>query len=116
MSFVFNQVPWIPHEEELALFLGVQPRPWRTLLTDFELGKALLFNPPSTAAFRLTGPHQWAGARDVVINAQKTYKKALSEFNGDSYLSLVYKKIIRLIVYFLVIAVAILLAGTYIGL
>ena len=106
-------MPWIPYQEELATFLGVQPRPWRTLFTDFELGKALLFNPPTTAAFRLTGPHKWAGARDFVINSNKRLKKALSPIQGDSSLSLALSKTLRLLGYCVIIAFTIFMASIF---
>lgn len=46
----------------------------KLLLTDFELGKKLLFEPSTSYQYRLCGPGAWLGARDAIMGQiQRTY-------------------------------------------
>ncbi|XP_071381100.1 flavin-containing monooxygenase 5-like [Centroberyx affinis] len=61
------QVDYIPYRDSLAKRLGVQPNILRLLLTDPRLGLQVFLGPCTPYQYRLTGPGQWAGARQAIL-------------------------------------------------
>ncbi|XP_071751661.2 flavin-containing monooxygenase 5-like [Centroberyx gerrardi] len=61
------QVDYIPYLDSLAKRVGVQPNILRLLLTDPRLGLQVFLGPCTPYQYRLTGPGQWAGARQAIL-------------------------------------------------
>lgn len=62
------QVDYIPYLDFMAEQVGVKPRLWSLLLTDFPLWLRVVFGPCSPFQFRLSGPGRWSGAREAVFS------------------------------------------------
>jgi len=61
------QVDYLPYMDELASMFGAKPNLWRYLITDYRLGRELLFGPNVAYVYRLNGPHPWPGAREAIL-------------------------------------------------
>ncbi|XP_068566522.1 flavin-containing monooxygenase 5-like [Cebidichthys violaceus] len=60
-------VDYIPYMDSMAEQVGVKPNiPW-LLLTDPRLALQVLLGPCTSYQYRLTGPGQWAGARQAIL-------------------------------------------------
>ena len=53
--------------DSLAEQIGVRPNILWLLLKDVRLGLQVLLGPCTPYQFRLTGPGQWAGARETIL-------------------------------------------------
>ncbi|KAL4222184.1 Dimethylaniline monooxygenase [N-oxide-forming] 4 [Mactra antiquata] len=62
-----TQVDYLPYMDELAAIIGVKPNLVKLVFQDPTLAKQCIFGPGTSYQFRLTGPHQWAGARDAIF-------------------------------------------------
>ncbi|XP_051233285.1 flavin-containing monooxygenase 5-like [Dicentrarchus labrax] len=61
------QVDYIPYLDSLAELVGVRPNiPW-LLLKDPRLALQIFLGPCTPYQYRLTGPGQWAGARQAIL-------------------------------------------------
>ena len=61
------QVDYIPYLDSLAEQVGVRPNLLRLLLKDPRLALQVLLGPCTPYQYRLTGPGQWAGARQAIL-------------------------------------------------
>ncbi|XP_032426990.1 dimethylaniline monooxygenase [N-oxide-forming] 5 [Xiphophorus hellerii] len=61
------QVDFIHYLDFMAKEIGVKPHLWRLLLTDPVLWAKIFFGPCTPYQYRLTGPGQWAGARQAIL-------------------------------------------------
>uniref|UniRef100_A0A3B5Q5S6 Flavin-containing monooxygenase n=1 Tax=Xiphophorus maculatus TaxID=8083 RepID=A0A3B5Q5S6_XIPMA len=61
------QVDFIQYLDFMAEEIGVKPHLWRLLLTDPVLWAKIFFGPCTPYQYRLTGPGQWAGARQAIL-------------------------------------------------
>ncbi|XP_075944657.1 flavin-containing monooxygenase 5-like isoform X2 [Anarhichas minor] len=62
-----HQVNYIPYLDSLAEQVGVKPNILWLLLTDPRLALQVLLGPCTSYQYRLTGPGQWAGARQAIL-------------------------------------------------
>ncbi|KAK7133346.1 hypothetical protein R3I94_015274 [Phoxinus phoxinus] len=65
------QVDYIPYMDELAKQVGVHPSILKLLLTDPRLALNIIFGPCTPYQFRLHGPGQWEGARQVILTRDR---------------------------------------------
>ncbi|KAM3619225.1 uncharacterized protein V6R79_004780 [Siganus canaliculatus] len=61
------QVDYIPYLDSLAGQVGVRPNILWLLIKDPRLALKVLLDPCTPYQFRLTGPGQWAGARQAIL-------------------------------------------------
>ncbi|KAE8294576.1 Dimethylaniline monooxygenase [N-oxide-forming] 5 [Larimichthys crocea] len=61
------QVDYIPYLDYLAEQVGVRPNLLWLLLTDPRLALNIILGPCTSYQYRLTGPGQWAGARQAIL-------------------------------------------------
>nr|XP_057930295.1 flavin-containing monooxygenase 5-like isoform X2 [Doryrhamphus excisus] len=61
------QVDYIPYLDSVADKIGVRPSIARLLLKDPRLALQVLLGPCTSYQYRLTGPGQWAGARQAIF-------------------------------------------------
>ncbi|CAK6974866.1 flavin-containing monooxygenase 5-like isoform X3 [Scomber scombrus] len=61
------QVDYIPYLDSLAEQVGVRPNVLWLLLRDPRLALEVLLGPCTPYQYRLTGPGQWAGARQAIL-------------------------------------------------
>ncbi|KAG8003411.1 Dimethylaniline monooxygenase [N-oxide-forming] 5 [Nibea albiflora] len=61
------QVEYIPYLDYLAEQVGVRPNLSWLLLTDPRLALNIILGPCTPYQYRLTGPGQWAGARQAIL-------------------------------------------------
>ncbi|KAM7388523.1 hypothetical protein PAMP_024691 [Pampus punctatissimus] len=61
------QVDYIPYLDSLAEQVGVRPNVLWLLLRDPRLALQVLLGPCTPYQYRLTGPGQWAGARQAIL-------------------------------------------------
>ncbi|KAI9547803.1 hypothetical protein NQZ68_015069 [Dissostichus eleginoides] len=61
------QVEYIPYLDFMAKEVGVRPNLLTLLLTDPVLWVRIFFGPCTPYQYRLTGPGQWAGAREAIL-------------------------------------------------
>lgn len=61
------QVEYIPYLDFMAKEVGVRPNLLTLLLTDPVLWVRIFFGPCTPYQYRLTGPGQWAGARQAIL-------------------------------------------------
>ncbi|KAK5869972.1 hypothetical protein PBY51_024644 [Eleginops maclovinus] len=61
------QVEYIPYLDFMAEQVGVRPNLLTLLLTDPVLWGRIFFGPCTPYQYRLTGPGQWAGARQAIL-------------------------------------------------
>ncbi|KAM4629265.1 LOW QUALITY PROTEIN: uncharacterized protein ACJ7VT_001609 [Polymixia lowei] len=61
------QVDYLPHLDSLAERVGVRPNILWLLLKDPRLGLQVFLGPCTPYQYRLTGPGQWAGARQAIL-------------------------------------------------
>lgn len=61
------QVDYIPYLDSLAEQVGVRPNILCLLLKDPRLALHVLLGPCTSYQYRLTGPGQWAGARQAIV-------------------------------------------------
>lgn len=69
--------------DELAQEIGVQPQLSRMLVTDPGLALRCFFGPCVPAQYRLQGPGNWSGAKDVIKNAFQNTIHSLNQRNND---------------------------------
>uniref|UniRef100_UPI001448915F dimethylaniline monooxygenase [N-oxide-forming] 2-like n=1 Tax=Epinephelus lanceolatus TaxID=310571 RepID=UPI001448915F len=62
------QVDYIPYLDFMAEKIGVRPNFLRLLLTDPVLWTKVFCGPCTPYQYRLTGPGQWAGARQAILS------------------------------------------------
>ena len=55
--------------DQIASFIGCKPNFWKLLVKDPEMALRCYFGPCVPAQFRLQGPNQWKGAREIIRNA-----------------------------------------------
>ncbi|RWS24687.1 hypothetical protein B4U80_09456 [Leptotrombidium deliense] len=68
------QVDFIPFMDLIATYVGCKPNLFRYAITDHKLWFQLLFGPCMPYQYRLTGPNQWDGARDAILNYKERYQ------------------------------------------
>lgn len=61
------QVDYIPYLDSLAGLVGVRPNIMLLLMKDPELALELFTGPCTPYQYRLSGPGQWAGARQAIL-------------------------------------------------
>lgn len=61
------QIDYIPYLDFMAEEIGVRPNLLRLLLRDPVLWTKVFFGPVTPYQYRLTGPGQWAGARQAIL-------------------------------------------------
>ncbi|CAJ1060082.1 flavin-containing monooxygenase 5-like [Xyrichtys novacula] len=61
------QVDYIPYLDSLADLVGVRPNIPRLFLKDPRLAMEILLGPCTSYQYRLSGPGQWAGARQAIL-------------------------------------------------
>ncbi|XP_054458153.1 flavin-containing monooxygenase 5-like [Anoplopoma fimbria] len=61
------EVDFIPYLDSLAERVGVRPNTLWLLLTDPRLALQVVLGPCTSYQYRLTGPSQWAGAREAIL-------------------------------------------------
>ncbi|RWS19718.1 dimethylaniline monooxygenase [N-oxide-forming] 5-like protein, partial [Leptotrombidium deliense] len=67
------QVAYIPYMDLLASYVGCKPNLFRIAVTDVKLWSHLIFGPSMSYQYRLTGPNQWIGARDALLNYKQRF-------------------------------------------
>ncbi|TMS35821.1 hypothetical protein L596_003135 [Steinernema carpocapsae] len=65
------EVNYVGYMDELAGLIGVAPNMWNLFQTDIKLAFCVLFGPCTAYQYRLSGPHQWEGAKDAILNTKK---------------------------------------------
>ncbi|KAH7700278.1 CBN-FMO-2 protein [Aphelenchoides avenae] len=78
-------VDYATYLDDLASFIGCRPSIARYTIAEPPLGWALLFGPNVSYAYRLCGPHQWAGAREAVIGAPERIRRPLQTRIAHAY-------------------------------
>uniref|UniRef100_A0A914P027 Flavin-containing monooxygenase n=1 Tax=Panagrolaimus davidi TaxID=227884 RepID=A0A914P027_9BILA len=63
--------------DELADIIGCKPSPLNYIFTDPKLAYALSFKPNASYVYRLSGIHQWKGARHAILNMDFRIDKPL---------------------------------------
>ncbi|RWS23152.1 dimethylaniline monooxygenase [N-oxide-forming] 5-like protein [Leptotrombidium deliense] len=67
------QIGYIPYMDLLATYIGCKPNLFRIALTDVKLWFQLIYGPMMSYQYRLTGPNQWVGARDALLNYKQRF-------------------------------------------
>lgn len=85
-----RQIDYISYLDFMAGEVGAQPNLWWLLLTDPVLWTKVFFGPCTPYQYRLSGPGQWAGAREAILNqwdrvAQPFRTRAVPQPEGGSF-------------------------------